>query len=389
MNKPISHIALAAILALTLVGTAFAGWEEGVAAFKSGNLDAAATEFAAVAEKQPEWPGGHFMLGWTYLKQKNNKAAVASLRKAYDLNPSDVNYQLRLGEAYVADKQYGNAIAFLSKINEAAVPENLRGRLHQLLGLAYSKQNDTGRALGQFEKAAQLAPNDAQAQYQYGTMAYNQGDTRGAVTALAKAASLDAGDTAKQSAYAKALNRQGRESRGDAKISAYTKAAAAAQRVVAAKPTYDNTMLLGEAQLGAKRYDEAITSFEAASSKNSGDWLPHFYIGQAHTAKQQHRSAEAALKKALDKASSSADKTKIWKQLGFVYEKQKNYNEAILAYNQAGDSAGARRATENRDINQYNQDVDATNTELERMQKEAEEIKKQLKDMPGGPPPGV
>lgn len=377
------------LAAVVLLGTAVAqaGWDEGLAAFKANDLNRAATEFGQLVESQPDWPGGHYMLGWTRLKQDRHQEAISHLRKAYELDPGQVGYQLRLGEAYVAAGRYSDAGAFLSKIDESSLPAELRSFLAQLKAVAFTKTGQTDRAVSEFGKAAKANPNDARAQYQYGTAAYNAGDTATAISALSKSVRLDPGDLDKQSAYAKALNRLGRESRGEAKLDAYRKAAQAAQKVVAADASYENLMLLGETELGAKLYDNAITSFQKASAKNGSDWLSPYYIGQAYTAKQQYRSAETALKLSLDKTNRASDQVKIWRQLAFVYEKQKNYDEAISAYKRAGDSASAQRVQENREISSYNQEVDQEAEQIRKLQEEQEKIRQELQDLPGGPPP--
>jgi tetratricopeptide (TPR) repeat protein len=381
------YATVAAILLLASTTLAQAGWDEGVAAFKSGNLSQAVTEFQAVVKSQPDWPGGHMMLGRTYLRMKKSQEAVTHLKKAYDLSPADTSVQLFLGEAYVAAGRYSDAVAFLSKINEASLPKQMQGHLSQLKAVAFTKSGQSDRALAEFAKAVSANPNDAKIQFQYGTAAYNQGDTSTAVRALGAAVRISPNDITMQSAYAKALNRLGRESRGSAKLSAYQKGAAAAAKVAAANPSHDNVMLLGEAQLGAKQYDQAIGTFQKAVAQQSSDWLGHYYIGQAYTAKEQYRSAEASLKSALDKTAAPANQKLVWKQLGFVYEKQKSYNQAITAYERAGDSAAAQRAKENQRIASYNVDVEKEAEEIRRLQEEQEEIKKQLEELPGGPPP--
>ncbi len=380
-------ITLALILLVASPSMVAAGWNEGVAALKGGDYAKAEAEFKAIVDSKPDWPGGHYMLGWTYIKRDKSREAITHLRKAYELDSDNPAYQLRLGEAYVAAGRYADAVGFLEKVNAGALPKEQQAFLTELKAVAYAKSGQDGAALAQFKQAAAAKPTDASAQYQYGTRSYNAGDTAEAVRALEKATKIAPDNADYQSAYAKALSRQGRESPGAAKFTAYRKAVTAAQVVVRKSPSYDNLMLLAEAQLGAKDYKGAVDNFEAAASKSSGAWLPHYYIGQAHTATQQYRSAEASLKQSLDKASASADKQRIWRQLGFVYEKQKKYDDAILAYNQAGDSGGATRAKENRDTDQYNKDVEAQNAEAARKAAEAEAIKQQLKELPGGPPP--
>ena len=178
-----------------------------------------------------------------------------------------------------------------------------------------------------------------------------------------------------------------RTSSGNAKLDAYRKASSALRRVVAADGSYDNLIMLAGAQLGAKEYDGALGSLERAAAKNTNDWLPAFYMGQAYTQKGQYRSAEQSLKQALTKASSNEDKTKIYQNLGLVYEKQKNYDNAIAAYRSAGDESGVRRAQENKETDAFNKDVEQEAAEIEAMKAEEEKLKEQLKNLPGAKPP--
>ena len=175
--------------------------------------------------------------------------------------------------------------------------------------------------------------------------------------------------------------------KGTAKEAEYRKAAVAAQKVVNGNASFDNLMILGDSQLGSKSYDSAIATYGRASSKNTGDWLPNFYIGQAYTAKTQYRSAESSLRTSLDRAKNPADQARVWKQLGFVYEKQKNFTDAISAYSRAGDSSGAERARNNQATEAENARIEAENLEIRRMEEEKAKLEAELKNLPGAAPP--
>ena len=380
--------ALALLIAATLAaGPALAGWEEGVAAFGKGDLNTAVNEFKSVVDAQPDWPGGHFMLGRTYSRAGRSQEAITHLRKAYDLDSGNAQYQLFLGEAYVKAGRHADGVAVMSKIDAGKLPAQARGHLAQLKTVAYQKSGQSGSALVEARKAAQADPNNAKLWQAYGSLAYNEGDTDAAVTALGKAAQLDPGDSAKQVAHAQALLRKARTTRGGSKTTIYRQAAAAAQKGVSGANTTENLTLLGECYLGAKDYDKAISAFESAAAKSGSNWLQHYYIGQAHTANANYRSAEGSLKTALDKANAANDQARVWKQLAFVYEKQKNFSEAIVAYNRAGDSAGAQRAANNKATEQENRAIDAENRRLEEMEAEKKRLEEELKNLPGGPPP--
>jgi predicted Zn-dependent protease len=377
-------------LAGALVGVlpAFAGWDEGVAAFKAKNYSQAATEFEGVVNGRPDWAGGYLMLGRTQLLLNHAAEAVTTLRKGYDLSPSDVQLQLYLSQAYLASRRASEAAQLLGKINPAGLPREQQAFYQQLYGKALSDSGQTDRAASALAKAAAASPNDADIQYQYGALAFNAGDLDAAVAALDKATRLDPKDPAKQKLYVQALVRQARSTGGSSKDALYTRAVDPAKALVARDPSYDNLLLLGETQLGANQYDGAVSTFGQATAKNGSDWLPYYYIGQAQTVQQKFNDAETSLKRALDRAGTTSDKSKVWKQLAFVYEKEKNYDAAARAYESAGDSAGATRARENQKIAESNKQADAEQAKLDEIRKAQEELKKKLQQQQqGGPPP--
>jgi len=386
MNRATTTLALAVLL-VTSAAVVEAGWEEGVAAFKSGNYQQAAKEFQGFVDERPDVYQGHYMLGQCLAKLGRDQEAITHLRKALELDSGNVGVQLALGKVYLEVRRYSDAAALLGKIDVSSLPAKQQPVLHQMMALALEKSGDSDRALAQLAQAARSSPNNATIQYQYGTAALRDGDTAAAVSALGKAVQLDGSDPAKLNAYSQALIRKGRSSTGQAKTQAYRQASSTAKKLVAADPSYDNLMLMAGAQLGAKQYDGALSTLQQAARKNPSDWLPLFYQGQAMTQKDQFRSAESALKKALDKASPGRDQVTIWKQLGFVYEKQKSYQAAIGAYQKAGDSAAVARVQENQKTAQYNLDVEAEAERIRAIEEEQEKLKKELEQLPGGPPP--
>jgi tetratricopeptide (TPR) repeat protein len=389
MYKKSATVIALALLSAGAATVVEAGWEEGVAAFKAGNFTQAAREFQVFVEERPDVYQGHYMLGQVLLKLNRSQEALTHLRKAYELDSSAPGVQLALGRAYLDVGRYADAAGLLGKINASTLPKAQQAVVYQMLAMALEKSGDSDRALGQLAKAARISPNDAAVQYQYGAAALKAGDTGTAVAALGRAVQIDPRDAAKQQTYAQALLRQGRTSRGAAKTQAYTKAASAAQNVVAANASFDNLMLLAGAQLGAKQYDQALTTLKRAEGMKSTDWLPQFYMGQAYTQKAQYRSALSSLKQALDKARSDKDKVTVWKQLGFVYEKQKSYEDAIGAYRQAKDTASVARVEKNRETERYNREVEDENRQIEELRAEQEKIKEELRELPGGAkPPG-
>jgi len=379
----------ALLVALLLGGATLveAEWEAGVAAFKARKYAEAEREFEEVVAKQPDWPGGHFMLGQVLLQQKKNKEALEHLKKAYELNSEDVSYQYALGQAYLQNGRYSEAAQMLRKINPASLPKDKQANYQKMLAAAHERSGDSGAALVALKRAAEADADDSDAWYAYGTSAFNAGETAAGVAALEKAARLDSGDLAKQEAYAKALIRHGREQKTSAaKQAAYGKAIAAAEAVAAGNGSYDNLLLVAEAQLGAKEYGDAVRTLNRAASRNGNDWLVHYYLAQALASDKvkQYPQAESAARQALSKADSETNKRRAWSQIGYVNEKLKNYDDAILAYRSAGDSGAVQRVEENKRIAAENQRIEAENEEIRRLEEERRKLEEELKELPGG-----
>jgi tetratricopeptide (TPR) repeat protein len=365
---------------LMIATVAIADWDAGVKAFQAKNYAEAITQFKAVVEGQPDVFQGHMMLGQAYFKAGKNAEAAASLKRALELNPNDGGTKVTLANALLKSGKYADCIQLLS--NTGSLDAKLQGPATQIKAQCNSKGG--GDATADLKKLAQLKPNDADAQYAYGVAELNGQNINEAVTALTKAVTLDGSERNRQSLI-QALVRQARTTRGD-KTAIYKKAVSQAQAVVAANGSYDNVLRLGEMQMGAKMYDQAIGSFKKAGGMNSTDYLPNYYLGQSLGSAGRWVEAEPPLKTALNQAKA-ADKANVYKYLGFVYEKQKNFPAAIDAYTRGGDSGAATRAQENQRIAEENADADKHNAEIARIKAEQERIQKELEALPGSGPP--
>jgi tetratricopeptide (TPR) repeat protein len=375
----------AAALVFAVAVPARAGWNEGVAAFKAGNYSSAAKEFQDVVKQRPDWAGGHFMLGQALARLNRKEQALDSFRKAYDLDPNKVEYQLALANGFLQTHMYTDAARLLDKIDASSLSAGQRGTFSQMRAVALEKSGRSGDALGALRDAARSKPNDAAVQYQYGVAAFNAGQISEAVRALGQSVKISP-STESRAAYVQALIREARENPAQ-KSSSYATAVEQAKVLAGQNASYENILSLGEAQLGAKRYAGAIDSFQKAAAKKSGDWLAFYYASQAQTALGQYENASASLKKALATNPSAQNQRRVYKQIGFVDEKLKNYEEAKAAYAKAGDQASLARVEKNMQIAQENQKISAENQRIEEMRKEQQDLEKQLKDLKQGAPP--
>jgi tetratricopeptide (TPR) repeat protein len=372
-------------LYLSAISPLWAGWEEGVAAFKAGNFAQAAKEFEGVVNERPDWAQGHMMYGRALLKLGRSQQGLVALRKAYDLAPSDATIQLALAQALVEANQPEEAAKLLGRMNPASLSKEQQALHQRLNALALGRSSRGERAVAELAKVAAANPNDASIQYQYGVAALNSGATAEAVGALERAARLDPRDPKKQLALTQAFVRLGRESQGPQKDQAYEKAVEAARALVGLEGKTENLMLLGEAQLGAGRYEEAVATFSQVTAKSPSEWLPHFYIGQAYTALKNYPPAIEALQAALRLANDAGSKVRIQKQLGFVFEKQGNLEQARVAYQAAGDQASVDRVVKNQEIAAHNRQAEEEERKLAELKKAQEEARKALQQAAAPP----
>ena len=360
-----------------------AGWDEGVAAFKSGNFAQAAKEFQALTDQRPDCGPCFLMYGQALLKQNKAAEAVTQLRKAYDISPSDDGIRLPLAQAYLQAKRYDDAVQLLKTMDPNALAKDKQQVYFQMRAVALEKSGRGDQAVDDLKRAAQANPRSADAQYAYGSAALSARDTDDAIPALEAAVKLDPKDVNKKSSLAKAYLLRGRQTPQEAaKQRSYAQASDVAQELVASNGSYDNLMLLGAAQLGARQFAGAIDTFSRASQSNASDWLPLFYLGQARTIQGQLDQAEQNLKSALGKAKAAQDQKRIWSQLGFVYEKQKKYDEAKMAYSKVGDPQSIARVEQNQQIAEKNKNIEDYNQQVDQLEQQKKALEEQMKDLP-------
>lgn len=384
MTNRRSVLVLATILFVLGASGASAGWDEGVAAFKAGDYARAIAEFQQFVEERTDEEAlipGYQMLAQSLLRGGRAQDSVAAFQKHLELKPGDLGSQIGLGRAYYQAGMPRDCVAALNRLNVGSLPEPHQIQVYQMRGASQAMLGNTRGAAADLGKIADLK-GDAKSRFDYGTMLQNDAQLDAAITAYERAVSMDGSQVEWKRTLVNALKIKGRSTQGAAKTDAYAKAQDVARSLVASSPAYDNLLLLGEVQLGARSYEAASSTFQQAISKRSNDWHAHFYLGQAFTALERFSDAEAPLNTALQLASGSDDE-QIWKQLGFVFEKQKKYEDSIDAYRKANDRAGEDRVQENARIAQDNREADEFNRNIEELERQRELLEEQLQALPG------
>jgi len=356
-----------------------------VAAFTAKDYQKAADEFRGVVEKRPDEWRGHYMLGLSLQRLKRKEEALQHLRRAYDLNPNECSCKLALADAYLSLKRHGDAAALLDSVDLATLEPAQQAALYQMRGTAKLALDDPAGALTDFAALVRLKPNDANAQYLYGTAALRDGRTDTALKSLGAAARLAPRDVDKKRSYAQALIAKGQESSNkQAKRDAYTEAARVAGELVALDASYDHRMLEVSAELGAGLYGQAIETGRAAVAQKHDDWLAYFYLGQAYSSADQYARAVAALDKARELARDAADQRRIWNQLGYVYEMQQSFATSKEAYRRAANQEAVTRVAQKQEAALHNQQVEDDAKRLAEIEAEKERLRAELDKLRGG-----
>ncbi|MCP4658674.1 MAG: tetratricopeptide repeat protein, partial [bacterium] len=147
-----------------------ADWQEGIAAFQSGEYATAEAEFRAVIEGQPSWPGGHLMLGQTLLRRGRGDQALPHLERAYEL-ADDAQTALALSQTYLHLERFDDVARTLEGRDPAGLAQAQQAAFYKTRGLAAIKREQVASALSDLREAARAAPRDGEIHYLLATAA--------------------------------------------------------------------------------------------------------------------------------------------------------------------------------------------------------------------------
>ena len=363
---------------------AHADWSAGLAAFQAGQLDEAAREFAAIAEAQPEWYGGHLMLGQTLLRQKKASAALPHLRRAHELS-NDVTSSMALAQAAGYVKQWKLVDRALAHVDPGQLETKQQASFYRLRGLSAIDGADWATAISQLQKAAQLAPNDAGLRLQLAAAAHKSDRTQLAIGHYESALRLKPNDdevlrhlTSVRYQYAMTLD-------GEAKSAACGAAADEGAQLLKRPTTGLQTrLMIGLLQVCADRRQAAVATFTKTSERDPGDWQPLFHLARSHADWQQWDEAAAVAKKLERHRLEPATEAKVMRLRGRIFEGQHRFEQAIAAYESVGDEDKVARAQRSLDIQRRNQELERIQQEIDAIEEATAELDEEQKAIGGG-----
>lgn len=371
----------AALLLLVAALPAHAEWNKGLEAYKKKDWANAVKEFEEVTKTNPDYAGAYYMLGVSQRALGQLSPAIASLRKSVELDGSQASYKIALGQALLQADQYQNAYELLKPLSMSSMEASHRSSYALLFAQAATKTNRPGEAIGVLATQVRADSRNYRLQQALGSAYTANGDEAKAFEAYKKAFDLNPKDAASaRNAVKAAISVARRSSSSSSKSNYYNQAGQVADRLANGSPTFEHQLLAGEAWLGAKQYQKAEGWFDKARAQQSSNALVYFYLAQCKTQRNQLNPALADLQQALKIGASGKLRTQVYNQGGFIYDKKKDYNNAISWYQEAGNQSMVRqmedkkgKAAQNvaaeRECAEFKRKIDALRLQVDELQK--------------------
>lgn len=246
---------------------------KGTAAIKAGDWNGARASFEAAIKKNPKQADAHYYLGLVMDKTGDRAAAEKLYRQALELQPDLQEAAENLTAILVETKKYDEAIAVAKKV---LAKNNKHSEMALNLAIAMSEKGDVDGATKAFEDAVKLAPNDVRffVAYAHHLLAVAKKPAEG-VAQLKKAQSVAGEDPG-------AIAAVGFEMR---LARAVPECIAAFDKAISIKDTADFRTNRGLCKLANKDEAGATADFQAATQKEPGFALAHYWYGlQLHGA---------------------------------------------------------------------------------------------------------
>jgi len=371
----------ATLLLLVAALPAHAEWNKGLEAYKKKDWANAVKEFEEVTKTNPDYAGAYYMLGVSQRALGQLSPAIASLRKSVELDGSQASYKIALGQALLQADQYQNAYQLLKPLSMSSMDASHRSSYALLFAQAATKTNRPDEAVGVLTTQARADSRNYRLQQALGSAYTASGDEAKAFEAYKSAYNLNPKDaTSARNAVKAAISVARRSSSNSSKNNYYNQAGQIADQLAKASPTFEHQLLAGEAWLGAKQYQKAQSSFDKARAQQSSNALVYYYLAQCKTQINQLNPALADLQQALKIGASGKLRTQIYNQGGFIYDKKKDYDNAIRWYREAGNEkmvsemiikqeAAAQNVAADRECAEFKRTIAALRLQVDELQK--------------------
>lgn len=338
---------LAALVALPSFA---ADWNRGVALYNKNDYRAALAEFQDLVRERPDSAGAWFYIGLCEFRLKRYKRVERPLARALDLleiqqpsSPDIAGAWYTIGFSHYLSSEYEKAVEPLKKYIQitAKARRTLDPSARTALGRSYfflERYDEAMPLLAASGPASEQARENASNSYYLGVIHFKREDDERAIVALREAVKANPEEASALELLAESLMRRARkQGAGAAADSAWAEAAEAGEKLAAIRDDEKTAALLGRAYLGANRFDKAVAPLEKiarAAPDNGQAWL---FYGIALSRSGQMRKAMEALEITIQLLPDSVPALS---ELAFVYESDKQYQQALRIYERAYAATG-------------------------------------------------
>jgi len=322
--------------------------DEAQADLDKNEFEAALIPLQKFLAEKPDVAFVHFQLAYALTALKHTDEARAEYQKAAELDPKMADAQLNLG-ILLLEKDPSAAVAPLRKAAEL-LPSQTRPRF--LLGLALERSGDASGATASFEAASRLDPNDVEAVTHLGAMYLRNARPADAEAKFRHALEIQPQSPMALQGLAESLDAQKKPDAADAYrnyLAVQPRADAARSRLIhilieqqqydaalaeidrasaGQAPTVDALMQRADVQIAQKKPDDAIVTLRQAVALAPNNALLHGGLGHVLLEKRDFPAAEKELKEALQ---LDPNNLAYWKDLSSVFYLSGNYQATLSA----------------------------------------------------------
>jgi tetratricopeptide (TPR) repeat protein len=353
MQSASKHLRLAGLLIILYSVTVVASnWDRGVALYNKAEYRAALVEFQDIVMERPEAAGAWYYIGLCEFKLKRYDRVELPLSHAIDLleiqTPSSADIAgawYTIGISHYLQAHYDKAIEPLKRyidvtskakheIDASARTALARAyffldRYDEALPLLAAAANEKP-ATGNADRAKEIAANA----YYRGAIYFKREDDDRAIAALRESVKGNPEDLATMDLLAESLMRKARKPKSEA---LWNEAAEVGEKLKALRDDLKTANILGRAYLGGQRFDSAVAPLEKLAKANPDNGQAWLFYGIALSRSGRMRRAMEALEITIQLIPESIPALS---ELGYVYEADKQYQQALRIYEKAYAASG-------------------------------------------------
>jgi tetratricopeptide (TPR) repeat protein len=303
--------------------------------FQQKQYAAAAKEAKEIASGDPGNAEAWKLAGFSefYLKQYNE--AADDLQKALDLqrraDQEDAHTVDALAESYTLAEKFDRALPLLVTVTtrRGATPDP---QFIYYRGLAEYKTGKIDDAEKTFNAAAKANPKDAASFLYLGQIALARKDLDAAIAALNRATANDPKLASAWWLLTSSYLRRATSTNDETKANAdYLGAVRTGEALTRLRSDEEAVGLYARALIGAQQYPRAAAALEKVANDNASG-VTLYLLGLSYSRANNFPKAIVALERAVAKTPKDVNS---YRELGYDYEKTKQYAKAFATYDKA------------------------------------------------------